>query len=136
MRPYLSTGAAGEPDLWAHHSLARRLFRPRQADQVRNDPKRPRYTGRQLAKPGIAGVHVLPFAVRGDEHPPALRRLSRIVGFQQRHEPRIPLLEKIQATLLDPAAEVLLRDEIRPSKDRVRGFEDRHRSRLIHDPGA
>ena len=46
------------------------------------------------------------------------------------------MLEKIQATLLDPAAEVLLRDAIRPAKDRVRRVEDRHRRRLVYDPGA
>jgi hypothetical protein len=64
-----------------HLSLASRLWRARQAEPVRNDPKCPRYTRGQLANPGIAGIHVVPFAVRGDDHPATLGRLSRVVGF-------------------------------------------------------
>src|SRR5437763_6224484 len=84
------------------------------ADEVCKQPVRPRNTRRQLTIESKSVVHIQAFAITCEQQTALLRRLIRIVSFDQRLVMAIPGLQESMPALFMPSFEILRSDCIRP----------------------
>src|ERR1039457_5526055 len=94
------------------------------AQQVHVETDGSGYTERQLAEEGISGVQVIALAILRQQQAAFLRRLTRVVGCQERREVRVPLIHEVQAALLHPVVKIARRNLVWVVEDRVLRIED------------
>src|SRR6185312_13460495 len=72
----------------------------RQREQIRQQPERPRDAGRKLTEEAQSGVDVGSLPRSGDEKATRERRVTRIVGFENRSIRGVPAAREVQASFL------------------------------------
>src|SRR5208282_1445059 len=118
--PRMSSGcSAGLLGLMAH------------AQQVHVEANGAGHAEGQLAEECVSGVDVMALAVLRQQQTALLWLLIRIIRRQQRLVLRVPLVHEVQPALLHPAIEIVRRELVGITKDRVLGIEDADR-RLFH----
>src|ERR1035437_5785468 len=107
------------------------------AQQVHVETNSSRHAEGQLPEEGISGVQVVALAILRQQQAAFLRRLTRVVGCQERREVRVPLIHEVQAALLHPVVKIARRNLVWVVEDRVLRIEDGDRrlfDRHARDP--
>src|ERR1035441_3015074 len=94
------------------------------AQQVHVETNGSRHAERQLPEEGISGVQVVALAILRQQQAAFLRRLTRVVGRQERSKVRVPLIHEVQAALLHPAVKITRRILVGVVEDRVLRIKD------------
>src|SRR5580704_787197 len=115
------------PARWRFSALAQR-------DKVRKQSVSAGNARGQLSKPGQAGVNHVAAAVCSDQNPALERRFVWVFEREDRLEVLIPLIGKINASLLHPAIEVGPRDFVGRVERRMVWKQKRHGRLLVGHP--
>src|SRR6266536_5863348 len=105
-RTVLKDNASPSPGFSLGTKARLRNMRSSETQRIGKQPIGPRHTGGQLPEEAQPRVHVGAPAQRRDQERTLELRARAVVGFEQRHVGRVPVVREVEAALLHPLAPV------------------------------